>query len=408
MAWLIAALTLAAVVARPFRVNEAVWAVAGAVTLLATRAIGFGDAGAALARGFDVYCFLIGMMALAEFANVEGVFAWLAGIALRAAAGSRFRLFWLVYAVGVLTTALLSNDATIVVLTPAVIAALARTDVRSEPYLFACAMVANAASFVLPISNPSNLLVFDGHMPPLASWLHGLLVPSVVSIAVTFAALAVVFRRALRGLVEARDAVAPGAPAATAVLTLTLAACALVLTSSLGGPLGIATLALGTLAFFVTTARDKRRAALIVRGIAWPIVPLTAALFVVVGAIDNAGALAATQRLIMWCGHLGAPLATLSTGGALAVASNVVNNLPVALNVGETFSAARPSEHLANAALVGINLGPNLTTNGSLATILWLAILRRSGHAISPLRFLQVGTLTALPALAAALMAVRP
>jgi len=124
------------------------------------RAIAPHDALGALARGLDVYAFLIGMLALAEFAKLEGVFDWAASHAVRAAGTSSLRLFAIIYGVGILTTALLSNDATIVVLTPAVIVALRRTDAPALPYLFACAFIANAASFILPISNPSNLLVF--------------------------------------------------------------------------------------------------------------------------------------------------------------------------------------------------------------------------------------------------------
>jgi arsenical pump membrane protein len=95
------------------------------------------------------------------------VFAWAAVRAIRIAGRSRRRLFATVYGVGILTTALLSNDAS------------------PLPYALACALVANAASFVLPISNPSNLLVFAGHMPPLAAWLAAFALPSIVAIALT-------------------------------------------------------------------------------------------------------------------------------------------------------------------------------------------------------------------------------
>ena len=127
---------------------------------------------AASAVGTDVYLFLIGMTALAEFAQRDGVFAWAAVRAIRIAGRSRLRLFATrVRRAGIVTTALLSNDATVILLTPAVLGALARYDAAPLPYAVACALVANAASFVLPISNPSNLLVFAGRMPALVPWL---------------------------------------------------------------------------------------------------------------------------------------------------------------------------------------------------------------------------------------------
>ncbi|GAC1422710.1 MAG: arsenic transporter [Candidatus Velthaea sp.] len=400
MTWLIAALTLAAILVRPFRVNEAVWAVLGAVLLVALRLVPVSDAAHAVVRGLDVYCFLIGMMAIAEFANAEGVFAWLAARAVAASGGSRARLFALVYGVGILTTAFFSNDATIVVLTPAVIDAVRRLDVEPLPYLYACALIANAASFLLPISNPSNLLVFANHMPPLAQWLRFLLIPSVVAISLTFAVLFLVCRRDLRGIAQTDDRSRPLAPAWYATLTLVLAALVLMVVSSLGGPLGYATLGVAVIATLVAFIARRGAPLTIVRGMSWPIVPLTAALFVVVAALDRAGALNATRELF-------SRTSPFVAGWVVGLACNAVNNLPVGLNVGEAIVALHPPAQAAYAALVGVNLGPNFTTNGSLATILWLAIVRRANIAVTPLGFLRIGLLCTPLALTAALLLVR-
>src|SRR5207253_10247296 len=137
------------------------------------------------------------MMLLAELARREGVFDWLAALSAQKARGSAGRLFALVFAVGTIVTALLSNDATAVVLTPAVYAAAKAAGAAPLPYLFACALIANAASFVLPISNPANLVVFRSHMPPLSQWLASFVVPSFLSIAATYVVLRWCFRREL-------------------------------------------------------------------------------------------------------------------------------------------------------------------------------------------------------------------
>ncbi|GAC1415570.1 MAG: arsenic transporter [Candidatus Velthaea sp.] len=400
MTWLIAVLTLGAILVRPFRIGEAVWAVLGAVLLVALRLVSLDSAGNALLRGLDVYCFLIGMMALAEFANGEGVFAWLAARAVAASGNSRTRLFTLVYGVGILTTAFFSNDATIVVLTPAVIDAVARLDVKPLPYLYACALVANAASFLLPISNPSNLLVFANHMPPLAEWLRFLLLPSIAAIGLTFGVLYLVCRRDLAGIARDEGRCDPPAPAWYATLTLLVAAIVLVIVSSLGGPLGYATLGVASIALVVAFIARRSAPMTIVRGMSWAIVPLTAALFVVVAALDRAGALNATRELFT-------RTSPFLAGWVVGIACNVVNNLPVGLNVGEAIVALHPPVQHAYAALVGVNLGPNFTTNGSLATILWLSILRRANISVTPLGFLQIGLLTTPLALAAALALVR-
>ena len=79
-------------------------------------------------------------------------------------------------------------------LTPAILTAVRKAKVQPLPYLFACALIANAASFVLPISNPANLVVFHQGMPPLGQWLLSFGVPSLLSIAATYAVMRLVFR----------------------------------------------------------------------------------------------------------------------------------------------------------------------------------------------------------------------
>ena len=181
--WLIAALTIGCVLGRPRHLPEAVFAAGGALLLVVCRLLPWRDAWNAVGEGLDVYLFLTGMMLLSELARREGVFDWCASVAVAHAKGSPARLFWLIYGVGVVVTVFLSNDATAVVMTPAVLAATKAARVQKPlPYLFACALVANAASFVLPISNPANLVLFSGHMPPLPDWLREFGVPSILSI----------------------------------------------------------------------------------------------------------------------------------------------------------------------------------------------------------------------------------
>src|SRR3984957_10981317 len=197
LAWSIIVLAIAGVIIRPFRLAEAIWAVAGAAALVLLGLLPFADALNGMRKGIDVYLFLTGMMLIAEFARQEGLFDYLAALAVEHARGSPQRLFLLVYAVGTLVTVLLSNDATAIVLTPAVYAATRAAGAAPLPYLFVCAFIANAASFVLPISNPANLVIFAGRMPHLAAWLGQFGLPSIIAIAVTYLALRLMLRRAL-------------------------------------------------------------------------------------------------------------------------------------------------------------------------------------------------------------------
>src|SRR6202789_4295243 len=193
---LIVGLSILLMLVRPRGIPEVWWIPGGALLLIGL--IPLRLACRATAEGSDVYLFLTGMMLLSELAREQGVFDWVSSVAVRGAQGSCSRLFLLVYGVGTLVTIFMSNDATAVVLTPAILSAVKKANVPPLPYLFVCALIANAASFVLPISNPANLVVFDGAMPPLGRWLLSFGLPSVLAILTTYFALRWLFRRDLR------------------------------------------------------------------------------------------------------------------------------------------------------------------------------------------------------------------
>ncbi len=402
----IAAAALLGILFRPFRINIAWWATGGALLLVVTGALSPDDAGSALARGLNVYLFLIGMMALAEFARREDVFTWAASVVLVAAHGSRRRLLVLIYGVGILTTAFLSNDATIVVLTPAVLDAVRRTDADPVPYVVACALVANAASLILPIANPSNLIFFAGKMPSLETWFASFAAASLASIVLTY----VVLTWRLRGVLAVPlhvEGEHPAVPRPAALVMLGLGAIVLVVTAAVSGPLGAVVCGLALAATVVAATRERTAPLRIVRGIAWSVVPLTAGLFVLVDALERAGAESAGRQLFAWGEHAGGPLAALGVALATAAASNLVNNLPVGLAAGHAATTLHPPAALVSAALVGVNVGPNFSTNGSLATVLWLSILQRAGVAMSPWRFAAIGLVVTPPALIAAALLAR-
>jgi arsenical pump membrane protein len=404
----VAILTILAILIRPFGWPEAVWACAAAVLLVGFGLVAKGEAVDAIAQGTDVYLFLAGMMLLAEVARREGVFDWLAGLAVNASSGSRLRLFTLVYAVGVVVTVFLSNDATAVVLTPAVYAAVKRARAHALPYLFACAFIANAASFVLPISNPANLVVFGSALPPLGAWLRIFALPSLASILVTYFVLRFISREQLEGQFEP-DPGSPqlGSEGRLAAIGIAIACVALATASAMGMRLGITTLAAALVVIGVICWRSRRLPLLEITEASWSVLPLVAGLFVVVRAVDSAGALDAVRDSLMQLqGWRPAQGAVTAAFGAAAL-SNLMNNLPVGLMAGAAVHSAPISEILRNALLVGVDLGPNLSVTGSLATILWLVALRREGVQVSGWQFLRTGAKVMPPALVAAALALR-
>ena len=256
--WIISLASILCMLLHPRRIAEAYWVCGGGILLVLSRLIPLPQAAHAVYEGLDVYLFLTGMMILAELAREEGVFDWVADVAAQHARNSPGRLLVLIYLVGTVVTALLSNDATAVVLTPAVLAVVRRAKVDPKPYLLGCAFIANAASFVFPISNPANLVIFDQHMPPIGIWLHIFIFPSSASILVTFLCLRWASRKELRGEMRGEvKRVLLSTEGKLALVGLAIAAAALVSSSALGLSLGAPTCCAAVFAMAVVAWRDR-------------------------------------------------------------------------------------------------------------------------------------------------------
>ncbi len=405
--WLLCGLVFVLILWRPRRIPEYVWAIAGAVLLVLFRLLPLRAAWSAVRSGTDVYLFLAGMMLLAELARNHGVFDWLAAEAMGHARGSQTRLFVLVYGIGIVVTALLSNDATAVLLTPAVLAVVRRTKTSPLPYLFACAFIANAASFLLPISNPANLVVFDGHLPALGEWLRIFLLPSVAAIGMTFLVLWWHSRNDLLPPIHHGKSVATlDARGRRAGMGVLLAATALLITSALSGPVGPATFIAGILAMLFVARTDGSVMAAALRSVSWGVIALVAGLFVIVAALREVGVMAisadALNAAAAW-----PPIAGWSAVAfGFGIAANAINNLPMGLLGASAVVVAHSTRALHAAVLLGIDLGPNLSVTGSLATILWLIELRRENIQVNGWGFLRVGVLVMPAALFLAVLAL--
>jgi arsenical pump membrane protein len=366
-----------------------------------------GVAAHALWDGLDVYLFLAGMIVLAELARIEGVFDWLASLIVPAARGSTGRLFAWVYVLGIGVTAFLSNDATVLLLTPAVLAMVRRAGAPPLPFVFACAFVANAASFVLPISNPANLVVFR-ELPALRPWIAAFGLPSIAAVGCTYIALRVMHAKALRTHHAADAAATQLSPTGKlTAIVVGVSALLLVICAGFGFSVGRAAFALGAVTLILLARADSSSPRAVLRESPWSIIPMVAGLFIIVAALDRTGVLSAAGAFLQLAAHIAQPLGTLLAGSAVTLAANVFNNLPVGVLARYAAQLPNVPGYLSHAVLVAVDLGPNLSVTGSLATLLWLIALRREGILVTPWQFSKAGLAVTLPALLFALLAVR-
>jgi len=394
--WLIVLLSTACILFRPFRLPEYNWAMLGSLLLLAFGLISLHEASIGVLKGLDVYFFLIGMMLLAELAQKESLFDWLAAKAVTYSGKSSVKLFTLVYCLGTVVTIFLSNDATAVVLTPAVAAITKSARIKNPiPYLLICAFIANAASFVLPISNPANLVIYGEHLPSLLEWIPRYALASAVAIISTYWLLRLLQKDAIKQDVTL-DGLSQVSLSRAGKLTgwgLLIVGVILLTVSALGYPLGLPTFLAAIVTAVCVFTLSSTSPWSVLKSISWSVIPLVAGLFIFVEALTKTGAI---STLVSWLQTLSSHSIIESTwisGTMVAIICNLINNLPAGLIAGTVLQTAHVAESVNNAILVGVDLGPNLSVTGSLATILWLNALRREGLHVSAWDFLKLGAI---------------
>jgi arsenical pump membrane protein len=407
------AATLIGIFARPARLSEAHAALLGALAMLLTGIVSPETAAAALYPEWNVYLFFLGLMVTTALAERAGVFTMLARAAAIWANGSSRRLYLMLFLIGALVTAFLSNDATALLLTPVVATLVIQLRLSPVPYLFATTFIADTASFLLPVSNPINVLLL-GERIDLPTFFRFLLAPALFAILANYIIFAWWFRQDLRMVYDlARLPVLDSRRQQTARLTLSgLAVLALVEVTAawyhlpLGPVAVLGACALALLAWRIGQLDWKS----LVRGISWSLFGFLTGMVIVVRGLTELGL---TERFGTWLLALGAGStlrAILVTAFGTALGANLINNVPMALVMRAALEtsapATLPQEALRYAALLGADLGPNVTTVGSLATILWVLLLRRYGITVSVRQYILLGFLLVPLLLAAGSLAI--
>lgn len=375
-------------VIRPRGLPEAVAAVPAALIALLTGALGWGQAWAEIEHLFPVVAFLAAVLVISELCDADGLFRYAGALVAAKSRGDAHRLLVFVFVLAALVTAVLSLDATVVLLTPVVFATASKMGVRPKPHAYACTHLANAGSLLLPVSNLTNLLAMSAAGITFVSFAGLMALPWLAVIAVEYVAFRLFFAGDLS--IPATDPEPPGVPPlprfSAAVLAFTLAG--FVVASFVGIEAAWVALA-GALVMLVRALKLGQ--------VEWKDVPgfinlgflgFVLSLGIVVTAVVEGGLGDAIGAIVPQGQSL---VALLLWAGLAALLANVVNNLPAVLVL--LPFAAQAGTGAVLAVLIGVNVGPNLTYMGSLATLLWRRIVQAHDHETPIQEFTLLGLL---------------
>jgi arsenical pump membrane protein len=398
IATLLLLMTLVLVLVRPRGLPAALPAAIGGLLVLTLQLVSLHQAWEIIRFAQDALVFLIGMMIISAIVERAEFFEWCAMLAARAGRGSVRRLYLFIFLIGTLITATLSLDATAIVLTPIVYAMAVRLKLRPLPFMFACGFIANTASLFMPISNLTNLLIYRALDFSVLRFSLIMFIPAVAAVATNAALFSYIFRFELIG--HYAPSPEPFRPANRAFFRLSVVALVFVLVAIFAAsivhvPIGPIALAGGIVLLVVTRARGWAPISATLRAVSWDLIVLVLGLFLVVQAVENT----LLAGLFTDALHALAPgdsffqLLSLALGSTLG--ANLINNIPMTIVAS---SALRPAleagtMHPATgyAALLGTNIGPNLTITGSLATLIWLSIVQGRGLSITARQYLRLG-----------------
>ena len=397
LAWTAAVLlaVLAFAVIRPRGLPEATVAVPAAILVVLVGPLTAADALAELRSIGPTIGFLAAVLILGHLCESEHVFTWIAAVCASISRGRPRRLLVTTFALASVTTAVLSLDATVVLLTPVLLTTSSRLRVAARPHVYACTHLANSASLLLPVSNLTNLLAFTATGLSFAAFTSLMAGPWLVCILVEFLVFRWYFAADLVGHGTVDPQPLPPAPVfALTVLTGTLVGFLVVepVWAAVAGAL-----LLGIHAFLRRLVTPTG----VVRAAGLPFLAFVVALGLVVTAVQRAG-LQDILAAIIPAGHALPQL--LAIAGVAAVLANLVNNLPAVLLLLPVAAGGGPGAVLA--VLIGVNVGPNLTYLGSLATLLWRRVLIHRDAEPTLADFTKLGLATVPACLATATVAL--
>ncbi len=391
--------TLVLVLTKPRGMDESWATVLGGALMLLLGLENVSQAVQTISEGSSVLIFLFALCLFSGLLDKAGFFEWAALHTTRMSRGSGKRLYLNVFLLGGVTTALLSLDTTAIILTPVVLSFVRHLNLKSTSFLVACIFVSNTGSLLLPVSNLTNLLFQSAFHYDFGRFTLLMFLPQIFALIANFLLLQFIFRKDLPSEFDASQLPEPQSAVKDLIyFRASLIVFLFVLVGYFAGavlhiqPYVIALIGCALLGA-VGLVRKQLDITILSKDMPWSLFPFVAGLFVVIRGVENLGLseFAATQLSLLGSDPFRQIIATAFGAG---LGSNVINNIPMALLAVSVLTHSHASTAAQYGALLGCNLGPNLTVAGSLATMLVISTARKKGEDLSALEFFKIGLIT--------------
>lgn len=341
-----------------------------------------------------------------------GFFEWAALHMARLAGGNGLKMFILIIFLGAIVSALFANDGAVLIITPIVLAmirSLQFTDKMVLPFVMASGFIADTASLPFVISNLTNIVSADFFGIGFMQYAIAMVVPNIFSIVASLLVLYLYFRKTIPKVYDEKlvkppmQAIKNKTFFAITWYLIGVLMIGYVLSEAFKIPLsfitGLAAIILLICGnyFKVTNMRE------VMKNSPWAVIFFSIGLYIIVYGLKNAGLTSAISLVILYFAEKGLFAATIGTGFLAAFLSSIMNNLPTvminSIAIGELSVNEMTEQLIVYANIIGTNLGPKITPIGSLATLLWLHVLKKDGIHISWGYYFKVGFILTVPTL---------